>query len=370
MPLDGPTKWTNLIPHRWQDRGVKFVLDLLSTSTYCYVQAPTGCGKTIFICLIGEALPEAGTRMIIVGTSKVARQHRDTLKGDFGFTPLSDDDDNPDFTSPNGNRWIVTTWQGAAANPEKFKRENQPCTVLFFDEAHLGGSNANNKSYRKIEAALAPIKRVQVSATTNVASETLLGKRKDHSYVYTFTEAMHEDLLNPVNMRVIETGNRVVIEQIEAAFGKSMEEVEESLPELARAMKRRNVVIPRVFMNPETKEEIEATESAKLIIAHRHNAMIDLYLKNHAGESAIFWSPNIPAADAAAKEFASRSDIPCTSIHSKQVLRDDLIDQFEQGFIKVIFAVGMLQEGFNMPGLWLAFDCRFHRQLKKKASPA
>lgn len=151
-------------------------------------------------------------------------------------------------------------------------------------------------------------------------------------------------------MVVIETGTHVVIEQIEAAFGKTMEEIEDNLPELARKMQKKKVIIPRIVINPETNEEIEATKSARMIIEHRHNAMIELYIQNYAGKSAIFWSPNIEAADAAAEEFAKRSDIPCTSIHSKQPLRDMLIDQFEQGFIKVIFAVGMLQEGIQHAG--------------------
>ena len=47
--------------------------------------------------------------------------------------------------------------------------------LLYFDECHLGGSSASNKSYRKIVETLNPTKKVHVSATTNVASEALLG---------------------------------------------------------------------------------------------------------------------------------------------------------------------------------------------------
>src|ERR1700722_15054497 len=66
--------------------------------------------------------PVAGDRIIIVGTSRVARQHRLPLK-ELGFAPLSDDDDNTDFTTPSGKRWVITTWEGASANPINFKRE-------------------------------------------------------------------------------------------------------------------------------------------------------------------------------------------------------------------------------------------------------
>lgn len=93
--------------------------------------------------------------------------------------------------------------------------------------------------------------------------------------------------------------------------------------------------------------------------------MMDLYLSRHRGESAIFWCPNVDAAQRDANRFAHLCDVPAAAVHSQEGEIVGLLSSFEVGEIKVIFTVNMLQEGFNMPSLRLAFDCRFHRQLNK-----
>lgn len=212
---------TNYTPHRWQLECCTFLNTCLMTSDHAYIQAPTGTGKTFAIALHGEQAPFVGYRMIIVGTAKVAKQHRKSLI-EFGFTPVGD----TDFDSPAGHRWIVATWQGVAVNPKNYERD-MPGALLYFDEAHLGGSNEINKSYKKIVSALKPLKRVMISATTNVVSEKLLGKREGFSFVYTMSQAYEDDLLNTVHMIEVETGVSATVARIESAFGRNMEEIEE-----------------------------------------------------------------------------------------------------------------------------------------------
>jgi superfamily II DNA or RNA helicase len=343
-------------PHQWQKAAVASLDSILESSDHAYLQAPTGVGKTFAILMHGEQSAIPGYRVIIIGTSQITNQHRKTFTN-AGFRQKSDSAFDY-VSSKTGQQWLITTWQSIARSPEKFRRRSK-CGILYFDECHLGGSSAANVSYGRIVETLKPRKRVMVSATTNVVSEKLLGIRDGHSYVYTLSEAYQDDLLNPVDIVEVQTGLTAEIKRIEAGLGESMENIEEltdtSLAGLAVKLKAKKVAAPD-----------EIAEAARKIIEYRHHAMIDLYLANHKGQSAIFWSPNIDAAKRAAEHFASRTKICGETVHSKLGSEaEDRITLFRNEGIKVVFAVAMLQEGFDMPELALSFDCRFHRQINK-----
>ena len=249
--------------------------------------------------------------MNIVGTTKVAGQHRKVLL-ENGFLP---DADGITFTSPSRKLWMVDTWQGVYARCRKDELDLR-VALLYFDECHLGGSSASNKSYRKIVETLNPTKKVHVSATTNVASEALLGEREDHSYIFTLSAAYEDGLLNPVNIVEVETGTSVMVERIERAFGESMDDHDGPVSQSPSRRVQRFFLVSQRRCRP-------------------------------AGRQSL----------------AHLCDVPAAAVHSQEGEIVGLLSSFEVGEIKVIFAVNMLQEGFNMPSLRLAFDCRFHRQL-------
>lgn len=308
-----------------------------------------------------DLLPQR-LRMIVAGRRQLIAQHVRFLISQ-GFKRGTDDGD---FISPTGKHWIVATWQAAAKNPNRYLR-HIPHGFLYVDEVHLGGSHAKNKSFRRIVVGLQPRKRIYVSATTYVVSEALLGPREGHTFHYSMQDAYQAKLLNPALVIEIETGISAILAKIEVALGKDIEEIEqytdESLPKLALKMQAMSVVIPQDFRSPSGTIEVAATEAAKRIIQYQAEAMIDLYVENHEGEPAIFWCGNIDAADRAADHFRTRSNVACASVHSHSGNQDDLITDFEQGRIVVIFAVGMLQEGFNFPKLTYGFCCRFSGNL-------
>lgn len=95
-------------PLRWQSECETAINTILAASDWAYIQAPTGVGKTFEIVYHGERSSLQGVRVIIVGTTKVAGQHRKVLL-ENGFLP---DADGITFTSPSRKLWMVDTWQG------------------------------------------------------------------------------------------------------------------------------------------------------------------------------------------------------------------------------------------------------------------
>lgn len=346
-------------PHRWQSEAVAEIDAILGTSDHAYLQAPTGVGKTFAILMHGEQSTVKGYRTIIIGTDQITQQHRRTFES-HGIKSKPGGTEAEYISTATGNLWLITTWQSIARSPEKFKSK-QRCGLLYFDECHLGGARAANVSYPRIVETLKPRKRVMISATANVVSEKLLGKMAGHIFKYTMSQAYTDGLLNPVDVVEVQTGLTAEIKRIEYVSGESMEDLEEltdsDLAHLAVKLKARHVAHPD-----------QVTEAARKIVEYRHKAMIDKYLAKHRGQSAIFWSPNIDAANRAAEHFATRTKLVADTVHSKLggTHATDRIVRFHNRGIAVVFAVAMLQEGFDMPELALSFDCRFHRQINKQ----
>ena len=341
---------------RWQQHAIEEMRDVLAIADHVYVQAAPGTGKTILMIAFGEVLPVEGYCVLVVGTLRITDQHRQALVR-FGCRHVGGDE----YESPSGRRWLVATWQRVASNPQEFTRDGQRCAALFFDECHLGGSNATNRSYPRIVGTLKPIKRVNVSATTTVGSQALLGERQDHTVVYKMSDAYDDGWLNAVDIYEVETGTTLLIERIQQVFGKNIEEIEElnddALPKLARRILDRGIDLA-------PQDDPHTVRTVRALIDNRHATMIDLYLSIGEGKPAIFFCANIDAATRAygtyLKKTNNRNLPKARLVHSQVDDAADSIDDFMKTETGCLFVVDMLQEGYDMPSLSLAFDCRFH----------
>lgn len=332
----------------WQNRALKAIQK--HTGKHFWVDAPTGTGKTNLIYKVIEKGTQGTNSIIMVGLDSVVTQHRDRFVS-LGVKPLYDDPDCAVFETKKGNTVTIATWQGL------YRFEEKPLLkvdYLFFDECHLGGSSEDNKSFPAIIERFKPKKKVYLSATTFLANEELLGKKEGNCFKYTVTEAYDDGLLNPVDLVEVQVGQRVDITAIEQSLGRNVEKIQEfsddDLMSLAKKMKDQKVILD--------------AESFKQLAADRAEAMMRIYLEKHAGEPAIFYATNISRAGAALRKFkslcrANRVSISAATAHSRETNFGEVINDFRDGKIMVIFVVGMLQEGFDMPSLRLAFDCRF-----------
>jgi superfamily II DNA or RNA helicase len=349
----------------WQQDACDFLQQTLidQGKEHAYICAPTGSGKSRMMFESCERLPVKGTRIIIVGRAKIMRQHRKSFQG-YGCTPVSDAADCAEFVSPSGHRLLIITWQGLRSSPDKYLHL-LPVAYLYFDECQLGGTQAGMEeedkartSYGIILTKFQPEKRINVSATTQAVNESLLGPKAGHFYRYKLSDAYENGYLNQVDMIEVHTGIRAKIKPLEDAFGQNFERLEEmtsaELEGLAWKLKDRVVDVSRI-------------EAVKRIVQHRHDSMMEIYFKDHAGDQALFFCSNIEAANEAASRFNSFAlkhglGLRSYSVNSEDDGHDDTITRFENGDIKVLHVVGMLQEGFDMPSLALAFDCRFYRK--------
>jgi superfamily II DNA or RNA helicase len=373
------------VPRDWQTEAKEHFLRSFSLGhDYEYIQAPPGTGKTALMALSGEEASVSGTRVIVVGKAKLVKQHREKLV-EYGWKPVAEGEENASFASPAGFTWIVVTWQAAARaalkEPRKFTTE--PCGILYFDECHLGGSNDSNVSFPRIVHNLQPAKRVYVSATSNIASETLLGARRGHIYVYPMSRAYADGLLNPVVMNEIHTGVRAQIRLIEGQYGHDFEDLQGmSSRDLNRLRRKNNEQIRGESLVGDDLHDlaiqmrdkgVEIEESGiERIILNRYKSMIAVYFAKHVGESAIFFCTDIEWANKAADWFNARAmklgrDLRSFAVHTEADEFEQRIADFELPVtdpyhIPVLFVVGMLQEGFDLPRLALAFDCRFYRR--------
>ena len=275
----------------------------------------------------------------------IVNQHIESFIG-YGAKP-----EGEYLISPKGKKIKICTWQAIYS---KLKAGCIPnAGLVIFDEAHKGGSKNDNVSIPKIKSGLGG-KWVNVSATIQPASEKLLGQKAGHTFVYPMSQAYADGFLNDLDLIEIETGTTAQIAKIESAYGKNFEKIEEmsskDLKDLSNKLIEKDIEI--------------GDEAVKKIINHRHDTMMDFYFRNHSNEQALFFCPSIVIAEAACKRFKARSNVSANYMHSEQP-DDSALEDFKNGNTRILFVVGMLQEGFDMPSLELAFDCRFYRSWDK-----
>jgi superfamily II DNA or RNA helicase/uncharacterized protein YecE (DUF72 family) len=357
MSVASPISASALPPlYRWQKAALQDTHEVLGRSDHLYVSAPTASGKSRYMFEAGESLDVPGERVIVVGMKQIVAQHRESFI-EFGCTPVEESDECETFLTPRGHLVTITTWQGLN------KKDPRHIAILMFDECHIGGSGDDATTIPSIFEKFTPTKRIYISATTQTANENLLGKKAGHLYRYSYAEAYEDGVLHPVDLVEVHTGiNAQIVKNIEDDTGKNMSDIEEltsnGLDELSRDLEGKSVAYGR--------NAAEIAEMLRNVMWQRHKEMIELYLHRHPGEQAIFFSPNIEAAERAKEVFNSRArrkgvGVHAHVCHSRVDDPDAVIRRFRSGEIKVVFVVGMLQEGFNHSDLWLAFDCRFHR---------
>jgi superfamily II DNA or RNA helicase len=338
---------------KWQKEALEAVDRILriEQKPHVYVSAPTGSGKTFFLHHASEQAIGDGINIIIVGMNQIVEQHQDKFV-EFGYTV---DPIDPDiYVSPTGRKVRITTWQTLYS-----EIKHNPSYVLnrlMFDECHLGAAHEDSVSIPAILNFYRPMEIINVSATIQAAEEKLLGQKEGHTYTYSLTDAYHDGIINDVMMLEVETGLRLKIEEFQNTTGQNFQEIEtreaDSLEELAKICKRDGIGVNLV-------------ESRNAIVKARHMEMIALYFKlfSHTNKQAIFFCPQIADAEFAAREFnkyAQRYGIKKFggAAHGKTSHALNRIADFKNKTLDAIFVVGMLQEGFDLPDLELAFDCR------------
>jgi superfamily II DNA or RNA helicase/Ser-tRNA(Ala) deacylase AlaX len=338
----------------WQNRAVKALY--AHTGDHFWVHAPTGTGKTNFIYKAIEKGPQYTNSIIMVGRGDIVAQHRSRFV-ELGAKPLFEENECSVFITKKKNTVTIATWQGLA----RYADDPLPVNTLFFDECHLGGSWIGNTSFPKIVSTFNPSMKVYLSATTQMADERLLGKRDGNIFYYPIAQAYEDGLLNPVDLVEVQVGQRLDLARIQSSLKTNIEKIEElsddSLERLAKKLKDKKAVID--------------AQSFMAIAATRGETMCRIYLERHRGEQAIFYCSEINRANNLLnvfKSLARKKSVRVTAVAAHTQERDfqERINSFRAGEVDVIFVVGMLQEGFDLPDLALAFDCRFFPVLDMK----
>jgi superfamily II DNA or RNA helicase len=356
-------------PRAWQVRACDKLNEILKNDNYAYLSAPTGTGKTFCMALYGEKFTMRGIRAIIVGREQLVKQHCQSLLG-YGWTWVNENKEEVWMSSPKGDSWVICTRQAAAADARRMAKGskssfiNSELALLFFDECQLGGSVKGDQIAKceltLIRNAWKPVKQIYVSATSFSTSEALLGKRDGHMFTYSMCQAYEDGLLHVVNLIRVDTGTTVDVQRIERLIGTSLEQVAgEDLNSLRTTLNEEGVQIPS-----KKGEEEEKARNKFLTVqatANRHDCMIAEYAAKRMGNRALFYCPSIAWAKIALKIFQARCpSLSADIVHSKKKKVEESIACFKSGDTIALFAVDMLQEGYDDPGLRLTFDCRFN----------
>lgn len=362
--------------YSWQDRCAAAVVqnfkETLLSGTSHFVQSPTATGKTqaankIIIAFTSE-FGSDGMSSLVVGTAKVARQHRESFVKECGAKPIGNGKqpnfngcpmDSAYFLIPTKDKdgsaayhlVYIGTYQSFYADARRVSKGRPSALMrgrsrlLVFDECHLGGSNEHNKSMKLIFDVFKPEAKIYISATLQTVSEELLGPMAGHIFHHSYADAYAAGLLNEVMIREVEIGGSAVIGDAAAAVNMNPDDLQElsfdRLTDLAEECQRQKV-------------EFDADAIDRL----NHDlmkGMIHLYFSEHAGEQAIFYVSSIERARQmrvhwrmAEHRFGKK--FPAAALHSKmdESAGDKIVDEFRAGKITALFVVGMLQEGFKI----------------------
>jgi superfamily II DNA or RNA helicase len=363
---------------RWQREALSFVAEHFETSDHVYVVAPTASGKSYFMFHAIEQLP-GDVHVICVGMSNIVDQHLGEFRK-YGCVDAVDVHGlGATLITPEGKTAIINTWQGLGS-----KMPDVAIASLTVDEIHLGGSGEKSQTLPNIRKNFKPKKRIFVSATIQTVSENNLGAPiKANTYVYKMSEAMLDDILQPVDLVEVQTGTRLKFERDVAAIeAETGEDIEVTTKSNARAKTKVIVGDDLEDAAAQMRDEYCGHLNNRIndIVKHRHEAMMQVYLAKHCGQQALFFCPRVGsegvygAKDAAAR-FNSLARRTCVragkktpraaSIYANGMPEGEIattIAEFKAGNIEVLFVVGMLQEGFDHAPLALAFDCRFYRR--------
>ena len=352
---------------RWQREATVITLAALEKQDHRYIQAPMGTGKTRVIFEICKSPAIVGTRLLIVGLGSIVSQHRKAFLR-VGCLPTSHEEDEEDFETPTGQRVAILTWQRLYRLARRGENPFEGVGIIFFDECHIGASGDDLHDDGALKQSFdffKPVKRVYVSATPGMVNEKLLGSKEGHIYKLSLRQAYDDGLLNPLEMIEVHAGDRARIAAVEAATQQKMEDLQmleaENTAGLAKELLAKGV---------ELGDAKQAAEAVFRIVQQRHDVMIELYMERHPNVQAIFFSPTIVHANDATDRFNQlarkrRLDgLRAHSVNSKAANYAEQIERFREGQTRILFVVGMLQEGFDMPDLWLGFDCRFYSKWK------
>ena len=345
---------------KWQDEVVVAAQRILifEGKDHLYIQAPTASGKSRAMFEIIEHVPVIGEHRIIVGRGAIVSQHIDSFVQEFSCIKI----DDTTVKTPSGKIVQIDTLQSLTAKAKKNICIN-PTGYLFFDECHLGGSGEDVLSIPIIFSHYAPAKKCYVSATTLTVNQKILGNKVNHTYVYTMSEAMDDGILHAVDLVEIHTGTNAKIARLNnslQAHGSNLQKLDELYESDCESM-------VNAFNQKKVGFDTAIFDVYKEVIDLRGESAMQVYIAKHFGERAQMYFGNITNAENANRKFQTMilksklGNCRSSTLHSKMddQLQASIIADFISGKIKVLFLVNMLQEGFSLKPLSLAFDCTF-----------
>lgn len=355
----------------WQDDAFKWAEAHFEQAGHGYLNAPMATGKTRVAFRISEAVGGPGTRITVVGQRNLAQQHAATYVEDL--KAAGDRFAGTWLRTPQRHDHLVTTWQALAAALSKAPSKRDPrlndIAFIIFDETHMGGTGGSNTSWKKIRKEGAPNKVLYVSATLNAVSEPLLGARVDHEYVYHLKQAYDDGILHPVELIQLDCGLDAEIREIIDRIGPDNYERAEDGDGTAgglRVVNASSALDMRDKLEAANTKVIPASDVERIfeIACERGEAMVIHYLRHHAGESVIFFMPNVRVAAHIQRFLSNQAMIrlrqPFVAHLVTGTVEDQaaLIDDFKNKKATAVVAVQLMCEGFDLPHLALAYDAR------------
>lgn len=335
---------------------------ILETSGHAYLESPTGTGKTLTIALTGSHFPNH-IKIFLANTVDLVAQAQRSFEG-FARAGLIAADE-----------WRFMTWMKYVSSVKlgtvDQTIDNRAAQLVFIDECHIGGT-ANAGTIEKVSFPLireCADKTVWVSATPWNIDENVLGARDGHTASFTTAQAYDAKLVNDVDLVRIDCGLqlKVAVAELERTHGSRFSTLAERSFEI-EGDEADELLDLLTEHSPDRKLQIRDVSA---IVKHRYRLMADHYLQYHAPSKAIFWLPNQSYAKACAEHisgllpngYRAEAIITLTGGSTAETeYTDKALASFQSqdGDVAVVCAVYRLREGFDMPDLYLGYDCSWN----------
>ena len=334
------------------------VYSILQASSYAYLEAPTGSGKSLTMGLIASQL-QMDEAIILSHSLDIL----DQLKRQLAL-----------YTERGIIRkisWQFMTWQRFARTHKSQTSTTQKHPLLFVDECHIGGV----KHYTGSKISFPLIREhsdrvVWVSATPWQLDETVMGKREGHTAFYSYPDAFDQGLINQADIVRVDCGLqlRLAVQKLEQKTGKPLHKMIEQEFSISGANALETYDQLAEWVKTISDRDLRVSD-VKDLARHRYMTMAKIYIKYHRGAKAIFWLPTREAARECSEYLnaLAKGDISVAITGETQTKkrRDGMyhaIDRFTSATdsVKVACVVYRLREGFDFDQLTYGFDCAWN----------
>jgi superfamily II DNA or RNA helicase len=282
-------------------------------NTIALVTHAQGAGKTV--TAVTDARRLGGRTLFVAHTHELVHQARRAFRKIWpeADTGLFLDDDRQ--TEPHN---VVGSVQGLARHLDRFAPDT--FAYLIVDEAH----HATAESYQKLLRYFRPKFTLGLTATPDRADGL--------SALEVFRNAAHRLSLR----EAVEAGELVPIRCVRV---------------------QTNVNLNRVRFNQVQYNRRDIEES--VIVPSRDRLIVDTYREHVPGRKAVVFCVNVRHGEDLAGRFRD-NDIPARGISGRMTARDrqECLDGFARGELRVLCACDLLNEGWDCPDVEVLFMAR------------